>query len=319
MNRYFVLLLVLSIFFSCRPDTKKVLDDSEISVNVQIERFERLFYATTAETLPELKLKYPYLFPEQDHDSVWMQRISDTTELELFRRTERVFGNMEQEKVSIAKLFNGVSHYNTGFVPPKIITLISNRDYQSRVMYVDSLLFISLDLYLGSEDEMYVEFPDYLANQFEPNMLTVDIASAIVAQQIRLPRSRIFLNSMIAEGKKLVLMQHYLPEKTDGELIKYTDEQLEWVQTNEGEIWKYFVENKMIFSTDLTLATRFIEEAPFSKFYLDIDKESPGRVGSWLGWQIVKAYMKNTDATLADLINSSAEEIFNTSKYKPKK
>jgi uncharacterized protein YjaZ len=124
---------------------------------------------------------------------------------------------------------------------------------------------------------------------------------------------------MIAEGKKLVLMQHYLPEKTDGELIKYTDEQLEWVQTNEGEIWKYFVENKMIFSTDLTLATRFIEEAPFSKFYLDIDKESPGRVGSWLGWQIVKAYMKNTDATLADLINSSAEEIFNTSKYKPKK
>ncbi|MDF1518362.1 MAG: gliding motility lipoprotein GldB, partial [Lutibacter sp.] len=57
-----------------------------------------------------------------------------------------------------------------------------------------------------------------------------------------------------------------------------------------------------------------------SKFYIDIDKESPGRIGVWLGWQIVSAYMtNNNDVTLQQLLQTDAEEIFNKSKYKPKK
>jgi hypothetical protein len=30
---------------------------------------------------------------------------------------------------------------------------------------------------------------------------------------------------------------------------------------------------------------------PF-KFYLEIDNETPGQVGGWMGWQIVRSYMK---------------------------
>jgi uncharacterized protein YjaZ len=60
-------------------------------------------------------------------------------------------------------------------------------------------------------------------------------------------------------------------------------------------------------------------EAPFSKFYIDIDKESPGRIGVWLGWQIVRSYMNNNEVTLQQLLQTNAEEIFNKSKYKPKK
>ena len=35
----------------------------------------------------------------------------------------------------------------------------------------------------------------------------------------------------------------------------------------------------------------FFDASPFSKFYLEIDNQSPGRIGRWIGWQIVRSYM----------------------------
>ena len=70
---------------------------------------------------------------------------------------------------------------------------------------------------------------------------------------------------------------------------------------------------------DPKLIPRFISPAPFSKFYLEIDNESPGRVGAWIGWQIVRSYMKNNEVSLPQLLHTSAKEIFEKSKYKPKK
>ena len=75
----------------------------------------------------------------------------------------------------------------------------------------------------------------------------------------------------------------------------------------------------MLYSTDSGLYDRFMANAPFSKFYIDIDKESPGRIGVLLGWQIVRSYMKNNEVTLQQLLQTDAEEIFKKSKYKPKK
>nr|HRM13383.1 gliding motility lipoprotein GldB [Flavobacterium sp.] len=65
--------------------------------------------------------------------------------------------------------------------------------------------------------------------------------------------------------------------------------------------------------------TRFINPAPFSKFYLEIDNESPGQVGAWIGWQMVRSYMENNKVPVADLLKTDAKEIFSKSKYKPKK
>ncbi len=83
-------------------------------------------------------------------------------------------------------------------------------------------------------------------------------------------------------------------------------------------IWSYFVDKELLYSTDNSLNTRFIDLAPFSKFYLDIDNKSPGSVGSWLGWQIVRSFMKyNKDVSLTELMKMDNETIFKKSKYKP--
>ena len=111
----------------------------------------------------------------------------------------------------------------------------------------------------------------------------------------------------------------YAPDASDAQKIGYSIEEIEWTVSNEMPIWKYFIENKLLYSTDSDLYTRFIADAPFSKFFIDIDKESPGKIGVWLGWQIVRSYMRNNDVTLQQLLQTNAEEIFKKSKYKPKK
>ena len=85
------------------------------------------------------------------------------------------------------------------------------------------------------------------------------------------------------------------------------------------DMWRYFIENELLFSTDAKLPPRFINEAPFSKFYLEIDNESPGMIGRYLGWQIVRSYMKNNDISVTQLMIQTPEEVYNNSKYKPAK
>jgi len=74
-----------------------------------------------------------------------------------------------------------------------------------------------------------------------------------------------------------------------------------------------------LYDTDQKLIPRFINPAPFSKFYLEIDNESPGKVGSWIGWQIVRSFMENNDVSLQQLLQMDNKELFEKSKYKPKK
>jgi uncharacterized protein YjaZ len=81
-----------------------------------------------------------------------------------------------------------------------------------------------------------------------------------------------------------------------------------------------FIENKYLYSSNSKLPNQFINKAPFSKFYLEIDNESPGRIGQWIGWQIVRSYMENNPkTTIQQLLKMDAKAIFEASKYKPKK
>jgi hypothetical protein len=55
-------------------------------------------------------------------------------------------------------------------------------------------------------------------------------------------------------------------------------------------MWRYFIEKKCF--TVMIKVDSFYKSGSFSKFYLEIDNESPGQVGGWIGWQIVRSYMK---------------------------
>lgn len=318
MNRLLMLLIILSLTVSCKKEMKKSVDVSSIDITVAVNRFEQKFYEADETTLPTLKNEFSYLFPVQN-DSVWLNKIKDEEERELYNRSQEVFGDFENEKTQIKDLFKHVKYYHSSFEAPKIITLITNLDYQNKIVYADSLLFVSLDMYLGKGSEVYQDFPVYLSQNFDKSQLVVDMAIAISEHYFTPEKSRQFLDMVIGAGKKMVMIDGYLPSVLDAKKMGYSEMEMQWAVANESQIWKYFIENKLLYSTDSKLYDRFMAIAPFSKFYIDIDKESPGRIGVWLGWQIVKSYMVHNNVSLQQLLQTDAEEIFKNSKYKPKK
>ena len=124
---------------------------------------------------------------------------------------------------------------------------------------------------------------------------------------------------MVYFGKLLYFKDIIIPFKTDAEKIGYSEDQIKWAEANESQIWSYFIEKELLYSTDNKLPSRFIADAPFSKFYLELDNESPGRLGQYIGWQIVKAYANSTGIDVMTIMQKETEEIFRKSKFKPKK
>jgi len=319
MNKFIGGLIILLLVVSCKKEITKQIDVSGIDVELLIDRFEQKFYGTNEESLPELKREYPFLFPVQNPDSVWLNRINNKDEIALFKEAQLVFEDFSTEKLQIENLFKHIKHYHSSFTEPKILTLITDLDYQNKVMLADGYLFISLDIYLGKENEIYKDFPIYLSYNFDKSQLQVDIAKAICEKYTIPTNNRQFIDLIVNEGKKMYQLDCYLPLISDAQKMGYSADKMEWVEGSETSVWKYFIENKLLYSTDADLYTRFVADAPFSKFYLDIDKESPGKIGVWLGWQIVRSYMNNNKVTLQQLLQTNADEIFKKSKYKPKK
>ena len=305
--------------FSCDFSSEERIDVSAIDIKVSVSRFDIDFYNTETSTLAETKRGYPLLFPENVPDSVWIQKQQDTDERELFAETQKIYADFSVLKKQLTTLFKYITFYNPKFKAPKIITLISNIDYESKVIYTKEVLLISLDVYLGKSHPFYDNFPKYIKQNYHKGHVVVDVANAIINRQVPASTTRTFLSKMIEAGKRLYLLDAYLPEVTDEEKIGYEKQKLEWAQRNESQIWKYFIENELLYSTDTKLNQRFIDDAPFSKFYKLQDNLSPGRIGAWFGWQIVRSYMKHNDVSLQRLLKTETEEIFKKSKYKPKK
>jgi hypothetical protein len=132
-------------------------------------------------------------------------------------------------------------------------------------------------------------------------------------------QDKTLISEMIYYGKLHYLKDLLLPETPNYQKIGYTELQEKFCLENEFQMWSYLVDEKLLYDNNIKNYQRFIEDGPFTKFYLEIDRESPGRVGQWLGWQIVKSYMENNEVTLDQLLKTEPTTIFNKSKYKPKK
>ena len=319
MRNYFLFFFLLLFLNSCQKEVKNNIDTSFIEVDFMINRFEQDFYNYKGENLQALKKEYPLLLPQNTPDSVWIAKIKDNDEQELYKETQKLFSSFSDIELELKSLFQYITYYNPMFNPPDIITGLSNIDYDYRVIYNQRLVFISLDVYLGSNHPFYGDFPVYIKKNNIRERIIVDVANAIIDSQVSPLTNRSFLAKMIYEGKKLYLLDQYLPLKPDAIKIGYTKQKYDWAITNEEQVWKYFIENNLLYSTDTKLNKRFISNAPFSKFYLKEDSKSPGRMGQRIGWQIVRSFMEKNDVSLQTLLSMDEEEIFKKSKYKPRK
>ncbi|MBT8321293.1 MAG: gliding motility lipoprotein GldB [Eudoraea sp.] len=307
------------LFVACREGSEIPSEIVSMEVKLELKRFDREFASASPETLDDLKREYPYLFPRQYADSVWNLKLQDTLQQALLDEIDQVFGDFKPEKEGLELLFKHIRYYFPDQPLPKIVTVSSDVDYNNRIILADTLLLLGLDNYLGKEHRFYTGIERYIAEGFDKKFLESDVAAAFAKKEIPPPTDRTFLSQMIYYGKELYLKDQLLPLIPDEDKIGYTPLQYEWAQANEEQIWRYFVERELLYSTDRKLGPRFLEPAPFSKFQLMLDNESPGRIARYMGWQIVKAYSRNNNVSMKDLLKTPGKTIFEQANYKPKK
>ncbi|MGB0980524.1 MAG: gliding motility lipoprotein GldB [Winogradskyella sp.] len=315
---YLILILILSVV-SCNEDSKLTNKIAKIEANFVVERFERAFFTAKPKDLPSLKKAYPFLFSKHVPDSVWVARMKDTLQNELFAEVTKVYSDIEDTKQELTSLFQHLKYHNKTFKIPRVITLTNSVDYRKKNIVNDSLVLIAIDNYLGDSHRFYQNISKYLTANMQQSQIVVDVAESYARRYTFQTKRRTLLDEMIYFGKLLYFKDVMLPYKTDAKKIGYTEDQLKWAEANERAIWSHFIEKEMLYSTDSKLPNRFIADAPFSKFYLELDNESPGRLGQYIGWQIVKAYAKNTKESVMTILQKSPEELFNKSNFKPKR
>ena len=314
-----IIFLMVFCVFSCQNSTKLEKEISQIDVDLNIERFDQLFATSAPSDLPALKQNYSFLFSKRYEDSVWVRRMSDPIQQLQNRAVDSVFEDFTHTETEIVRFYQHLKYYNSALKTPRIITVLSDVDYRNKVVVTDSIVLIALDNYLGFNHEFYASFYAYIKQNLNKGQIVSDLASAYAEQLIYQPKRFTFLEEMIYYGKQLYLKDLLIPFKENNEKIGYSTDQYQWAQDNEFYIWQYFVEKELLYQTDRKLRTRFITPAPFSRFNLELDSESPGRLGQYIGWQIVSSYMENNKTRLLQMLHMEATTIFNNAKFKPKK
>lgn len=319
MKHYFLIALTLLVI-SCDKKTKVEKAVEEIPMEMKVIRFDQAFFETKPQDLPALKAKYPFFFDQNTPDQVWIDKIQNPQWRALYEEVQKKYKDFNPEKEEIELLFKHIKYYFPQVKTPQIYTVIAEMDQNSKAIYANDKLLIALELYIGKDHKFYDEFPAYLRQNFEQRQILPDVVQSFADGIISPPKDNSFMAQMVYHGKALYLKDILIPDYTDAERIGYNEDQIKWSQENESYIWRKFIDDKILFSSDSKLSSRFINLAPFSKFYLEIDNESPGRIGQWIGWQIVRSFMENNpEVKLQDMLKMDGKELFEKSKYKPKK
>lgn len=231
------------------------------------------------------------------------------------------FPDTEFLKTGLLPVFNQLQKYYPDRRLPVVYTYVSGLDVELPVIYADSALAISLDLFLAAGDPVYSKagIPEYMSKRFSREYILPACVKAISDSIVKVDENRqALLDYMIAAGKRLYLMDVLLPDVKDTYKIGYTTEKLEWCNQNEGRVWAFLAGNQLLFSSDPKVVGKMMVDAPFTS---GLVSESPGRIGEWVGWKIVRAYVKaNPSVTLQELMrNVDSQAILQASKYKPRK
>ena len=121
---------------------------------------------------------------------------------------------------------------------------------------------------------------------------------------------------MVFNGKVLFVLSTLLPETQKHILFNYSSEELEWCEKNEKEVWSHFINMELLFTDKNFQIRKYMGDAPFIPGF---PEGSPGRVGQWMGFNIVSAFMKqNSNMSLEELMKvTDSNKILQESRYKP--
>jgi len=214
-------------------------------------------------------------------------------------------------------LGNGFTWLKTCFPSMQIPAIYMHvSGFNQNVLVGDSLLSISIDKYLGEEYPLYQDFfYDFQRRLMTPEHIVPDyLAGWLMSEYPFEGKENVLLDRMIYEGKIKYLIHQAFPELKPEVLMGYTETSYNWCKENESNLWKAIIERKHLYTPDLMTTNKYFDNVPS----IFLASDAPGNLGSWLGWQIIDKYMRETNSTPEALMqNNDSQAILTDSKYKP--
>lgn len=334
--RFTISLILLSFLGSCQTNNRP--DISGIKMELTTRRFEKELFSLDsnkfASELDQLVAKYPsfgenFIGTILNTNPKWPEDSSlayikgfISAYRKVFDTTEKVYPSFDPYEKEIKKGLQYLHYYFPDYkIPHTLITYIGPLDGYGDILTEDALV-IGLHHHLGSKFSMYSlpwvqeVYAGYITNRFEPSTISINCLKNLVLDLFpEKNEDQTLVTQMVEKGKRLYLLSALLPDKDEHKLISYTEKQLKLCFANEAQIWNFFVQNNLLQTVDNNIIKNYIGEGPKTQ---ELGDESPGNIGSFAGWQIIKKFMSKYPAIkLPELMNTPAETIFQKAKYKP--
>jgi hypothetical protein len=244
---------------------------------------------------------------------------SDSTVQSLRQQVLEVFPDNEFLQSSLRPVLQNWKYYFPDKPVPEFYSFFSLFNY-GVVLLDDDVMGLGLDFFLGHNYPFYPvsRFPDYIQRTMDKKYLPSRVARGMIQNITPPPASDRLLDHMIYQGKILFLTRRFLPEVPDSLIFHYSKEKIEWMKDNELETWAALLREEMLYSRDEVKYRKLVSPSPSGPSFMP--RESPGEAGSWIGWQIIKAYMaRHPETSLQELVElSNSQKILDQSRYKPR-
>lgn len=292
---------------------------------LEVERIETvLFEAQTAQDVEKVLADNPdfaqfFLHSDQYPDvSILAERmiglIQNPSIDTLYQESLDAFQNFDQTIQALEESLGRLKAYYPETRTPLVQTAVTG--LYNDLFITNEHIMIGMDFFIG-ENASYKpqQIPEYILRRYTTEHLPANIMQFISSQYIEPCKGDAMLSEMIDYGKSYYLLGKILPCTPENILIGYTAEEWQDSFDNDEIIWANFVENKLLYETNHSIKQKFMGERP--NVY-EIGDKCPGRIGRWLGWQIVNAYAERTGVSVQKLMSETdANAILNQSGYKP--
>lgn len=286
---------------------------------VEILRFERFLFEKSGNG-DDFRSPLLNYYPEDaTYGAMLAEFTGDAVVRDIYRTTDSLYHDLGWLEKRLGEALQRAErlyplHYD------RVYTLLTADfdNYQNRVFCSDHELAISIDRYAVGDMPQYGNFglPSYIVSLSTREHILPDCMAAIARAHIVLPEGEMtLLDYAVAEGKALYFVEQTLPHTADTLRLRYSKEQLEWMQRNTKNVWSWLIQNRMLYSTDLTTLRNLIDDAPKTNAF---GEGSAPRTAGYIGLQIVRAYMKKNGASMQQLFEETdSQKILTLSAWRP--
>lgn len=334
--KFCYVLLACLMFVAC-GNKASAPDVSGVKVDVTLQRFDKdLFAIDTSNielSITKLQQQYGSFLNDYLYNIMVLPPEPDSVgkKIKMFLRdynfvhnaVQEQFGRFNNEFDEIKKGLQYVHYYFPEYkLPAHVTTFIGPVEGYANVL-TESGLAVGLQLYLGKDFPVYHSefitqvYPDYQQRRFGAAYIPVNCMKNIVSDIYPEKNGSIpLVYQMIDAGKRLYLLDHFLPKLADSLKTGYTKQQLDDCYDHEAEIWNYFVQNDLLFITNPLQTRDYMQDAPYTEVF---GNASPGFIGQFIGWQIIKKWMDaNPGLSLPQLLAIPEKQIYDEVRYKPR-